>query len=175
MLDGMMLDGVVKYFDYIAGEDGARLRNAAIETSQAPRTRAWQSFFVVNRSLNASAIDVQMAARLAELGDFDDRLTGAQTLAAAKLATVKPADGEVFAHGTGVDREALTLDFFERFLGYQQQSLVWPAMVLAVALDVAQDPLHRDFGLQNRVLGHAASRDIELENTASHTVILASS
>ncbi len=165
-----LLDGVVNHFDYIAGENGARLQDAAIETGQAPRARASGGFLLVNQSLHARAIDVEMTARLTQLSDFDDRLTGAEPLARAELTAVKPGDREVLAQGTGVNRKTESFDLLNGLLGDQQQGLVWPAVHLAIALDVAGEPLHRDLSLPDGVFGHAAVRNVQLENAASHVL-----
>ena len=175
MLASGGLDGVVNDFDYIARKYVARLQDAAVEASQPPWAIARAGILRKNRGLNARAIPVEVAAGLAKFGDFDNGLTGAETLAGAELATVQAGDREVLAESAGIDRPTEGLDFLDGLLGDEKQGLFWATMGLTVPLNVAEQALSGDLALDDSMFRHPAGRDVELKNAASHAPILASS
>ena len=61
---------------------------------------------VVNLLLDGWAVNVQGRARAADLGDLEQRRTGAKLLPDAQLAAVEPARGEVLAERAVEDRIA---------------------------------------------------------------------
>lgn len=175
MSDSGRLDGVVNDFDYIARKYGARLEDAAVESGQPPGTFAGRTLLAKDGGLNAGPENVEMTAGLAEFGDFDDREAGTQTLTGAELPAIEPGGGEVLAHEPRGHGPAEGLDLSEGLLGDQQKSLVRPAVVPTVSLDVARQALRGNFALEERVLRHATRGGAELNDSAAHALILASS
>src|SRR5271163_1038557 len=139
--------------------DDAPVNYAGVEASQAP-TRAGRvagsDLRVVDRVLDAEAVDAERAAGRARFCELDRDFAYAIALAQAHLAPVQTEGGEIFAQRAGIEREALSHQLLDSFGGDDEQRLVGAAVDFRMRPGVAADALGRDRGFGDRPLRDSA-------------------
>src|SRR5580704_5062193 len=84
--------------NYIPRTHWSRFHHAQVESAHTPVRRSVVLLFdawIVNFLLDGGAVNVELLARAARFGNFEERPAGAQAVADAQAAHVDPAGGEI--------------------------------------------------------------------------------
>jgi hypothetical protein len=147
--------------------DGPCLQNGCIESAQAPSRRRWIPgfhFLIIDRLLNARSVGVQRLARRAEFSDLEENLADAVTLADADGTPVQAARREILSERAVIQRKTLFLELVDAFGRDDEDGLAGAAVDLGMRVSVAGNAEWGDYSSRDRTLGHAAWRNVDLEN-----------
>src|SRR4051812_8246365 len=112
---------------------------------------------------------VEAATGYADAGHFNnDIFTDAESIATGKLRKVDARSGKILSNSTGENIDPFADELIDQFLAKETNRPVPAAVVFAIFLPVAIDSIEGDAGRRNRLLGHAAGRDIELDQFTGH-------
>jgi hypothetical protein len=165
------LDGVVHQTNCIAKANRAGLNNAGEETTKAPARGvgvAAADGGAVDGAAQALSVDVEGGAGLAEVGEFDERRAGAESLAGAKETAVEAFDGKVFAESAGVQGIAEGAEFGDGFEGEEQYGLIGSAVDAGMGPGISGEADRSDGAFGDGALGKAAGGSVDAVDGADH-------
>ena len=169
--DGPLSDGSGHQGNYIPRPDGTRLYDGSVESAHAPTRRRRVTLFdalIIDVIFEPVAVDVELCAGSAGLGDFEHGATGPKLVAEADITKIDAADGEVFSESTVEERISGGGEGIDCFRGNQEYGFARSAVDLSVDVKITGEPKNVDRCLRNRTLGKSARRCIHLDNCAFH-------